>query len=164
MDWAVAASLPQLEHKALKDLTSLGFPCYSPKASLPSKRGRGRVVASLFPGYLFFKTNAGVDPADAFRARHVVDFLRRGDSLAIVGDWEVSAIRRRESSDGLIYIHPTGSRRFQRNQRVRAKAGPFVGFDGVVDSCASERVRVLFDIFGRHTPVTLGHEDLTSAA
>jgi transcription antitermination factor NusG len=153
-----------MERKARGDLASLGFPCYLPLASHPAPTGRGRIVGPLFPGYLFFKTDAGTDAKSAFRARYVIDFLRWGDSLAIVADAAVAEIRRREHSDGLIYIHPQGSRRWKRNQRVRAKAGPFSGFDGLVDSCADQRVRVLFDIFGRKTPVTLGHEDLTLAA
>ena len=46
---------------------------------------------------------------------------------------------------------------FSVNEHVRVKAGPFEGFEGIIDEIYAEKskLRVIISMFGRDTPVEL---------
>jgi transcriptional antiterminator RfaH len=165
MDWGVVTTVPACEHKAKADLTSVGFSCYFPRYE-SVEVVRGQIVQRappLFPGYIFF---ALCDFwRSVFDSERVIGVLMSDDEHPSHLPQEViDELRERESPEGVIKFNTKKPRRFKNGQPVRMPNGPFSGFSGVVDSLASmDRIRVLFDLFGRKTTVLVREAELIGA-
>jgi transcriptional antiterminator RfaH len=146
---------PNSEHIACTNLQRQNFEIYLPKFM----RGKKEIV--LFPGYLFVFIKLGWHAI--FGTRGVSCLLMAGERPAIVKTTVVDEIRSREDNAGHVIlpetlVHPT---RYRKGQVVSVKSGPLVGMNGIVASMAGgERVRVLFKMMGRATPVIMRADEL----
>jgi transcription antitermination factor NusG len=75
----------------------------------------------------------------------------------------IDELHERESPDGVIRFEIKRRRRFKIGQSVRMRQGPFAQFVGnVVELSGPMRVKVLFAMFGRQTPVIVAETDLAA--
>jgi transcription antitermination factor NusG len=165
MDWGVVTTVPACEHKAKADLTSVGFSCYFPRyESVEAVRGQiVRRARPLFPGYIFF------GPVDFWRSvfdsERVLGVLMCDDERPSHLPQEViDELHERESPEGVIKFDTKKPRRFRRGQLVQMRSGVLTGLSGSVENFASmDRIRVLFDMFGRKTTVLVREAELIGA-
>ncbi len=127
--WYAVWTRSQCELQVRDDLAARGFDTFLPTAPAWVQRQgrRRRVLAPLFPGYLFLRHE--LDPAshaDVLRARGVVRLLGQGPAPTAIDGAEIEAVRRLASS-GL----PLARRdALEAGQRVRVMAGPLAGLEG----------------------------------
>jgi transcription antitermination factor NusG len=165
VDWGVVTTVPACEHKAKTDLTSVGFSCYFPRyESVEAVRGQiVRRARPLFPRYIFF------GPVDCWRElfelEHVVSVLMCGeDHPSKLPQEAIDELREREGPDGVIKLDDKRRQRFGPGAKVRVRRGVMVGFSGIVASMSgADRVKVLFEMMGRKTSVTLREAEITAA-
>jgi transcription antitermination factor NusG len=87
-----------------------------------------------------------------------------GDDAAQLGDDVIDELREREDTDGFIHFERKRRRRFVNGQLVRVRGGAFGGLDGIVESMSGEeRIRILLNLLGRKTPVTICETELAAA-
>lgn len=111
------------------------------------------VRVPFFPGYLFTKFDI---TRDRWRAVNgtcgVVRLVAQGDNPSPVPRGVVEALFEASDEDGLLRWQPS----LKPGQRVRVATGPLAGFVGELERMTdSQRVRVLLDIMGGHTTLTL---------
>jgi transcription antitermination factor NusG len=180
--WHVIQFEPQHERKAAADCAAYGVKLYVPeeerlrtygvRTSFGTYRGKRRVIVPMFPGYGFARLD--LRPVDRFgrpadeatlriirRARGVRQgihtFLHEGSHPAVIADWAMQLFQEREWDAYNPDKGPKAS--FAIGENVRVADGPFASFNAVVEEILKldpvERIKVLVDIFGRKTPVTL---------
>ena len=174
MQWTVATvgtsafGLTTNEHRAIADLTALGFASYAPRTiETVTKRGiRRQKISPLFPGYLF----AELTPRwpDLLTAYHVRGLLMAGESPACVAQEVIDELHQRERPDGLIPCAGARRRRWRPGRIVQVRHGVLIGLSGridvVLEGGSADRIRVLFDLLGRQTPVTLLESEVAAPA
>jgi transcription antitermination factor NusG len=166
LDWGVVTTVPATEAKAAADLISVGFSTYYPRYE-SVEAVRGRIIKRqrpLFPGYIFFGL---IDLwRSVFMSERVIDVIRCDvDKPARLSPSVIDELRERESPDGVIKFETKRRRRFRIGQTVRMKQGSFAGIDGLIEDMSMsgpDRIRVLFDMFGRKTPVTVAETELAA--
>ncbi len=148
--WAVLTAKPRKEGPALIFLQKEGFEAYCP---MLLNRHRSRAVQPLFPGYLFVWLSPQVELPDVRHFPCISKALIFGDQVACVEQELVEMWRAREGGRG--YLTPEPLPAFQAGQKVRFKAGPFVGLEATVIASlpSRERVRVLLEHLGMAVPV-----------
>jgi transcription antitermination factor NusG len=120
---------------------------YCPLVAPPPKVRYGKVVESkqpMFPGYIFVRA----------------DWCR--GALGVVPQHVIDELRAREGRDGIIRLDPPRRRKYRAGQMVRATPRSLLsGLTGIVTGMSGEdRVKVLFDLLGRKTAVTLREAEL----
>lgn len=68
-----------------------------------------------------------------------------------------------ETYGGAIPLQKKGAERLKAGTKVEILDGPFTGFRGLVDTDHVVRVKVLLDIFGGRTPITISREAIAIA-
>jgi transcriptional antiterminator RfaH len=154
--WFVVHTKPRQESVAQVQLERQGYPVYLPRLSLPKLR-RSRwsdAIEPLFPRYLFVGLELGEQALAPIRStRGVSSVLKFGDRYAEVPPTLIEALRSRADEAGLHVLADSGMR---RGDRLHIIAGPFEGFEAVFESeSGAERAKVLLDVLGRSTTVTL---------
>jgi transcriptional antiterminator RfaH len=163
-EWGVCVVATACENKASADLMTVGFSSYFPRyESTEALSGQiVRRVRPLFPGYLFFVVT------DLWRRLfdfdHIIGVLRWAeDRPAALPQEVIDELHEREGPDGVIRLEERKRRRYRVGQSVRMKHGPFIGFSGIVESPPGvDRVKVLFEMLGRQTPVTVSETELAA--
>jgi len=154
--WFVVHTKPRQEAVAQDQLLRQGYPVYLPRLSLPRlRRGRwSESVEPLFPRYLFVEVDVGEQALAPVRStRGVTAVLKFGDQYAQVPPALIEALRGRANPAGLHVLAPSGLR---AGDRLHIIAGPFEGFEAVFEcERGVDRARVLLDVLGRSTSVTL---------
>ncbi len=154
--WFVVHTKPRQEAEARAQLERQGYPVYFPQLRLPRlRRSRwAEVVEPLFPRYLFVAVEVGEQAlAPVGSTRGVSAVLRFGPRYAEAPPELVATLRARENQDGL---HVLADSALARGDRLRVLAGPFEGFEAVFEAHSGpERARVLLEVLGRQTEVTL---------
>jgi transcription antitermination factor NusG len=68
-----------------------------------------------------------------------------------------------ETYGGAIPLQKKSAEKLLKNTRVKILDGAFEGFEGLIDEDHVTRVRVLLDIFGRSTPISIPREAIAIA-
>lgn len=162
--WIVAISEPRYEERAAENIRRAGFETYIPRLR-ESLRIQGRRVVRevlMFPRYLFVKVK------DSWRfllsTIGIISVIRSGgaDTPAHVDDTVIKYFRKQEGADGVIELSTPPE--FCYGQRVRVNSGCFVGLVGLYQGASSlERERVLLNMLGRPTPVSVSVGSLVAA-
>ena len=116
-------------------------------------------VTPLFPRYLFVRLEEGRQAFGPLRSTvGVSGLVRFGPRFAVVPDQVIDVLRARADPQ-------TGLHRLARRAwlvpgcGVRIAVGPFEGLEGVFERAAgSERVVILLELLGQHTPVRVPAE------
>jgi transcription antitermination factor NusG len=163
MDWCVVTMVTGSETKVLSALARAGvdvFDAYCPMIAAPPKASYGKLmepVQPLFPGYVFVRADCRV-ALGSWRVLRMGD----GETPSTVPQDIVAELRAREGRDGIIRPDPPRRRKYRAGQMVRATSRSLLsGLTGIVASMSGEdRVRVLFELLGRKTAVTLRETEL----
>ena len=114
-------------------------------------------LVPLFPGYLFVRFDAEADPwrsiaRDTPGVMCLFSVNERPIPLR-VGD--VERLIDAAGPDGAVERDRDPNEPLPARAMVRVEDGPFTSFLGVVDACDKSTVRVLLNVLGRSTIVTL---------
>jgi transcription antitermination factor NusG len=154
--WNVLHAAPNGEPQVCKFLGLHGIEAYAPQfpAAPRTKPGsvRDRKHRWVFPGYVFFKIEAGFSRWDLIRwAPGVRRMLQEDGGPASLGDHVVDHIRWRLARRQLAPIRPS----LYKGQPVVIQSGPLRMVDAIFERNleASQRVQVLVQLLGR--PLTV---------
>lgn len=109
----------------------------------------------LFPGYILIEMELTPETMKVVvSSLRVIKFLG-GLNPKPLTEQEVSRVR--SQIRGEVPVKPKEDV-FSLGQKIQISEGPFVGFDGIIDSIDTEheKLTVMVSIFGRMTPVELG--------
>ncbi|HEV2552728.1 MAG TPA: transcription termination/antitermination NusG family protein [Bosea sp. (in: a-proteobacteria)] len=181
LHWLLVCTRPRAEAKAAEGLKAAGCTVFLPRRRRLIVVGRRRVdhEVATFPGYLFA---AGV-PFRAVAHDHVtadrqvvtingrpIDDIRDIDGVVKVYGNERGWLRVPPSAIKAVADWQNAEEpqlttpRFLPGERVDIISGPFITFQAtVVEAIGLHEARVLIDIFGRETEVTMGISQLDAA-
>ncbi|MFO8124909.1 transcription termination/antitermination protein NusG [Yoonia sp.] len=160
-DWYVLQLKPNGLSLAKTHLARQGFRTLMPmrEKTRQSRYGLRTVKQPLFPGYLFF----------AIPTRHInwhVVAYTRGVTRVLAGTDGKPARLPTEIAAGLLHVTTEDGMLddvfdFQAGDQVCVINGPFAGWLAqVVSADDAGRIRLLVDIMGRKTPVSIAGRDL----
>ena len=165
--WFVLQTAPQRELQLSKLLETRGVRAYVPQFPVPRRAKADSIRSSrprlVFPGYLFFKVQAGFRDWDAVHwAAGVRRILQQGGGPAVVDDAVVDHLERRLAAGEL----KNTKRHFRSGQPVLIERGALAAVDAIFDRYldTNSRVRVLVEMMGRPVPVQIDLGDLRQAA
>lgn len=164
--WFALQAEPQQETLAAAHLIGRRFDVYLPAVAVYAKRGRAMQwrTEPMFRGYLFLRMTLGRLAESVARVQTlpgVRGFVRMagGDStsaLAAIRPDDMLRIRHDEAESFGHKRHGQYDGHLAPGAAVRVVDGPFAGFPGEVENIRDgDHVRVLVQIFGRATPVTV---------
>ncbi len=120
------------------------------------KEGKKRIsTRKYFPGYVLIELQLDAELQHLIQnTPKVTGFLGSGDIPEALSSSE-AAVLLKQVDEGL--IPHLAEAKFDEGDKVRIVDGPFMGFNGVVNSVDidHDKVQVLVTIFGRSTPVEL---------
>ena len=149
---------PRKERTVEKRLSDLCLEVFLPWVRLRRRVGSRfqRVLAPLFPGYLFCRLDLFITGKAARYAPGVRDFVKCGSNIAEVGDDVIIGLVER-CPGGVAEIKP---RPYRSGEPVLIKEGPLSGLEAVFERemKGSERVAVLLELLGRQTRLILSSE------
>jgi len=176
-EWFVVRTKPGCEQLAADELRCGGHETYLPMRRIRNFYRRGRVYTNqhkpAWEGYLFLASPAGrtVDWGrfrDDIRFRHVGSPLKdaRGFPHHVPGSLVVAiSVAEMNGRYDEVGAHDKLAERFVEGGEFVVTDGPFAGFRALVDGVtSSELVRVLVNLFGRHTSLTLDPSQLDEVA
>lgn len=160
--WAVVQSKPSEERLAKENLQNQGFEVYLPlmlRTTPPSKRNpKGGVeVGPFLPRYMFVRLDPSVQAWTCiFSTRGVRQVLMAGQRPGLISDGVVQRIRAREEGGFIKMLRAEDLPRNFKHGDSAKLAGAVLGIDHDIDVLFesyvdSDRVKVLFTIFGRET-------------
>lgn len=164
--WHVIQSKPSQELKAALSITQdLEFPTYLPFFHGTRIRygKKEDYQEPLFRSYLFAQFDCGVDNWGELRITKGVsgwikDALGRPKALS---DSIIASLRARDFDMREKALEPE---KFAPKQPIRITGGTFQGFEGIYDTDANKRIKVLLDIFGRkEVPIEIDREFVSAA-
>jgi len=162
--WYVVHTQPNAEGVAIAHLEGQGYQVFCPRYCKAVRHARKikRVLAPLFPNYLFLRLDVSRDQWRFVNStRGVVRLLMQGVTPQPVPRGIVEALQLQLGADDAM----SWTAMFKVGQAVRIVEGPFVDFVGILEHLdAGGRVRVLLDLLGRSVPLALRCEAVTSAA
>ncbi|MGA7676572.1 MAG: transcriptional activator RfaH [Rhizomicrobium sp.] len=162
--WYVVHTQPHAEGRAISNLERQGYGIFCPRTYKTVRHARKatRVLAPLFPNYLFVRLDVSRDLWRSVNGtRGVIRLITQGEEPQPVPHGIVEALQSRLSADGTM----SWTSSFKIGQAVRISDGPFVDFVGTLEHLdAAGRVRVLLDMLGRSVSVALRCEALAPAA
>jgi transcriptional antiterminator RfaH len=160
--WAVAQTIATREDAIADRLDRIGYKVLAPKGRFRVD-GKPARVMPVFPGYVFLHIIAG-RWYDAKWTIGVLRLIMNGEQPAHLPDFEVDKIQRATGSNGLVKI-PKSPRvppttLIADGANVRILTGSFRGFHAIYEGMdEQQRQRVLLDLFGRSTRVSLAPDD-----
>ncbi|MBI2168146.1 MAG: transcription termination/antitermination protein NusG [Actinobacteria bacterium] len=126
------------------------------------KGGKKTVVQKkVFPGYLLVRMDLNDETWGAVRnTPGVTGFVGSGAKPTPLSRPEVESILRVRPEDETKKARPRLD--YEVGDQVRVTAGPFADFNGLIDEINVDQstLKVLVNIFGRETPVTLDFADV----
>ena len=155
--WYVMRSKPNKESLLWEQLSLQKIECFYPYLRVKPVNPRARKLRAYFPGYLFVRVDLERTNLSALQwmpgALGLVSF---GGQPASVPEALVNAIRNRVEQ-----VNAAGGELLEglkKGQTVTIQAGPFAGYEAIVDARLSgnERVRVLLKLLDKgQLPVEL---------
>lgn len=165
MVWGVAFTHPNLESKAIANLSEAGFECFHPQTRKSTvKHGkRVQMIRPLFPRYLIVRLQGAM--GDLFRVRDVKGAILTPDKqFREISDGTIAHLQTFSDEFGFydadVSCGPTG---LQYGQKVTPKDGVWFGHFGSYDSAYKNREFALFSLFGREARVSFKQGDLLAA-
>lgn len=160
--WFAVLTKSRSEAVAQLHLQRQGYECLFPRLGrvLRTARGIERRIESLFPRYVFLRTDPGERSLAPVRStRGVAGLVRFAGEPARVPDSVIERIRQRMGdSDGLVHLSAPD---YAAGQAVRVTEGPLMGWDGVFMAAeGADRVRLLLDLLGSTREVVLPRAQL----
>jgi transcriptional antiterminator RfaH len=144
--WVVVRTKSRRERWAAENVQRQGCDFYLPQYEVPpSSNGRIKVARAevLFPCYLFVRINQ--QWKFLLSTFGVTAVILQHDGPAVIPQQEIDNLMRRHDLNGLIHLPD----KFQLNQEVRVRGGPFKGHTGLWQGqTSSERQKVLIDFLG----------------
>ncbi len=113
----------------------------------------------LYPGYIFIKTELDNRVRSTVRGvPRVLGFINTGGEPVVVPESEIIAMKERLKKG----VPKVSKFKFEKDERVKIKEGPFIGFEGIISEIDGEREKiiVLVNIFDRQTPVELEFDQI----
>ena len=153
---------PRAELVAEQNLTRQGYECLFPRVRrmLRTARGLESRVESLFPRYLFLRTDPELNSLAAVRStKGAVGLVRFGMEPTRVPDQVVARIQARvDASDGFVRLEAP---EFTPGQRVRVTEGALSGWEAVFKNIESgDRVRLLLELLGCNREIVVPRAQL----
>lgn len=144
--WYVISTKARREQFAQDQLGRRAVETFLPRILEP-----GRVVAPLFPGYLFCRIDLEQQYFNVVWTPGVRKFVGFGALPCPVDDAVVDFLCARVGQEGILRPLPA----FKEGDVVRIKHGPFEGLVGIIEhpGCGQGRVRVLMELLRRQTRV-----------
>jgi transcriptional antiterminator RfaH len=162
--WYVVQTRPNCESRAIFHLERQGYRIFCPRVVRTVRHARKtrRVLAPLFPNYLFTQMDVAYEPWRHVNSTCGVSrLIARGDVPQPVARGVVEALQERIAEDGAVDWKLS----FKLGQQVQIAEGCFADFVGTLEHLdGSGRARVLLDLLGRSVSVTLCGEALLAAA
>lgn len=176
--WLVINTKPNSEKTAQAALSASyrNFDVYYPQMLRRiSHAGRIRDVERPFLPRMIFVRDDGSQIRAICSAPGVSSVMRFGSEPAVLGDWVLDEIRKRETkalrpekpSEFGVYVdleirfQPELARRFEIGEEVRVADGPFRGFNAIFEAQDDQRrAHVAIEIFGRANRVRLDLDQL----
>ncbi len=179
LTWHIVHTVGKQDQYVLDWLKKLKFDTYYPgvremrpvpkKQLSHSQRQSGVLimrprVVPFFPRYMFVRFDMGVHGwREIFKFAGVAGMVCEGDLPVWVPDSLIDSIKMREV-DGAVPGKTPAKMIFKIGDEVHVVQGPFASFPGVVEEIpdkaiedvdSEDRIKVLVNIFGRPTPVSL---------
>lgn len=171
--WLVINTKPNSEKTAQAALSASyrNFDVYYPQMLRRiSHAGRVRDVERPFLPRMLFVRDDGSQIRAICSAPGVSSVIRFGSEPAVLGDWVLDEIRRRETqapkpdkpNELGYYVDlearyiPDAAHRFEIGEEVRVVDGPFQDFNAIFEAQDRDRAHVAIEIFGRANRVCLG--------
>lgn len=163
-NWFVAETLPRKERIAEVNLARQSFANLCPRMRAVRRHARRveNVLTPVFPGYIFVRFDPKRDPWRAINGTLGVRRLLAADSAKPIPmpDYAMQQIIERCENGLMTRLVDE----FEPGAKVRILAGPFADQLAEVESLNGiGRVRVLLQILGLATPVTLSQASLAPA-
>lgn len=161
--WFVVSTNYRAELDVVRELQARGYDAYSPMETVWIRHARSKTAGRrpLFPRYVFVFMDPDTDTPDVRHTKDVTGLLgNSGKALPITESDVIGQLRSQETMGA---FDRTVSRKltFSPGQPVRIIAGPFTGFMAQIMEAKTgeKRVRVLFSLFGRASPmpIDVGH-------
>lgn len=169
--WFVLKTFPDRESRVMRTFGQRGISAYFPTERVEVRRESRRfgrlvrrikatVTKPVFPGVILipeFQARLGGVMVDG-----VEGYFRMGDCYPYLKAEQFDRLREFVGFRNI----PVGDKRrlLAQGQRVYINDGPFAQFMGTFDSLDSEgRLKILVDLFGRQTPVTLDEDQIEPA-
>lgn len=153
--WYVLSTKLKEEERARSNLEFQGYKTYLPRIPAKAVKSETKKVP-MFPRYIFAYLDTGICNLSAIRyTRGVLDFVRFGDSIAIVTDSVMRSIEQTEQIFNELQRPP------KKGDKVSLVSGPFKGVDAVFFSQKSEqRVIILMNILHKLVRLEVGVGDI----
>jgi transcription elongation factor/antiterminator RfaH len=162
--WYLAYTKPHAEERAITNLQRQSYLVFCPRTHKTIRHARKltRVLAPLFPSYLFVRIDVSRDHWFSVNGtRGVVKLITQGDTPLPVPEGVVEALQARMDFEGAM----NWSSSLRPGQTVRIFDGPFADLVGTLETLdACGRVHVLLDLLGRSVSVALRGEALVPVA
>jgi transcriptional antiterminator RfaH len=163
--WFVVNALPHQERRAEANLRRQGFDAWMPGYVRERRHARriDRIVAALFPGYLFVRFDPDAQPWRAIDGTFGVRrLLCRDERPTPVPNRFVEDLRSTTSADGLLDA-PTAP--LAPGMKVRLTDGPFTDCIATILSLGAEdRIAILLDLLGREVNGSASCRQIVPAA
>ena len=165
-DWLVGVSNWGRETVARENLEKKSFVCYFPQfREREFINGQKTWVQKYLFGRYFFVEFAD-HWKDLFKTNGVFGILMNQGEPSQLNESVVKEIKQREDSNGFIVIEKKLDRYwFKKGDLVRVNRGSLIGYEGMFDrGYGGDRVKVLFDFFGRKSLVILRNDEITKSS
>jgi len=158
--WYVLHTRSRHEQVVFDGLTNKSLKAFLPKITVMSKRRdrRKKIRVSLFPGYLFIKSDLNVhERLEIVKTVGVVRIIGNKDGPLPVPDEAIDSLQIMVAGDNPV---ETGTR-FRKGDRVMVVEGPFAGVVGTfVRYRGFMRVVVAIEALGQYAAVNVSEEDV----
>lgn len=163
LSWFAVNIRPQCERLAVANLERQGFRSFLPVhlKSIRHARQFRKVVAPLFPGYLFVTLDLRRDRWRAVNSTYgVTTLVMSGEQPGRVPPGVVETLIELSEGSGMVRL----DRDLKIGQRVKLLTGPFANMIGILAQLDDRgRVRVLLEMMGTHVPLASTSDQLIPA-
>jgi transcription antitermination factor NusG len=161
--WYAIQTKPNKERAVVAALSRAGLEAYCPRIRQwrRRKRGRVRLEATLFPGYLFARLAFLQDYARVRWTPGLLRVVTSGSVALEVSEEMLNEVRAMERAGNRGGLRPA---KLAPGSRVCVTDGPFAGFEGrVAESLGGgDRVRILIELFRRQAALEVDEAILQS--
>lgn len=169
--WYVAVAAYREEAAVVRELQLKGFDAYAPMETVWARHARSRkaVQRPLFARYVFVFMDPDQDTPEVRHTTGVTALLgNNGRPLPVPEEIDQPhVVEQLRGQETLGVFDRTVSRKisFELGQAVRIIGGPFSGFmaETMEARTGERRVRVLYSLFGRASPMTIDVDQLRAA-
>jgi transcriptional antiterminator RfaH len=160
--WYVVRTKPRKEALAQQNLLQQDYEVYLPLVLEARKRRQNviKLVAPLFPGYVFIDIDTASQSTDPIRSTlGVIGMLRFGDRMPAVPDAVIADLKRNTDPETGLIRAPQAC--FEAGDKILVTTGAFAGFEGIYQApTGADRARILLEFLGSQRIATLSNADI----